>query len=68
VRVTALLGCYFAGLNKRYQARHVHEDLQQPVAGSAASIMTLQHAAVAKVDLAWYPGPRQQRTWNSAAS
>ncbi len=68
VRVTAFLGCCFAGLDKRCKARHVHEDLQQLVAGSAASIMTLQHAAVAEVYFAWHPEPRQRRPWSSAAS
>ncbi len=66
--MTALLGCYFASLDKRCKARHEHEDLQQTVTGSGASVMTLQHAAVAKVDLAWHPEPGQQWTWNSAAS
>jgi hypothetical protein len=66
--VTSLFGGCLAVFEKRDELRRVHEQLQQAVAGRGVCGLRLQHAGVAKVDLAGHAGGRQQRARDLAVS
>ncbi len=62
-----LLASSFARLDESNQFLLLQQRLKKLRAGWAVESVALQHALVAKVDLAGNTGRRQQRTWYAAA-